>query len=68
MASFTGLGSPTKALRLITSQTGGRTSHPKEKGETNPANPATKHPSAQLFCALEPCRRRMHDRLNPGSC
>ena len=20
------------------------------------------------FCALEPCRRRMHDRLNPGSC
>jgi len=33
MASFTGLGSPTKALRLITSQTGGRTSHPKEKGE-----------------------------------
>ena len=30
MASFTGLGTPTKALRLITSQTGGRNRDPKE--------------------------------------
>ena len=33
MASFTGLGSPTKALRLITSETGGRTGNPNEKGK-----------------------------------
>ena len=52
MASFTGLGSPTTADTADNqSQTGGRTSHPKEKGETNPANPATKHQQASALLA-----------------
>ena len=49
-------------------QTGGRTSHPKEKGETNPANPATQHASTHYFVHLSHERQTAGVKDLPGSC
>ena len=66
MASFTGLGSPTKALRLITSQTGGRNRDPKGGTPIRQTLHTKRNQMPSFARALEP--RGQQRSPDPGCC